>query len=166
MWIVIIIIVGVIVFASIKGNKSSNGSIEDASLLFSYFEMIRNSYYGGEQNCSILIGSPTVEYNGTVMLSGHLAAFVSKDNNLETAKAQALGMETRAVDGKYEHLFIVKKKFSKQTKKQVLQAIGNKIIQSYPNDLIKYDDSIPLLMIVTDIKDFIEAVERASSSNK
>lgn len=157
MWLIILIVIVVIVVIAAKnGSGSVTISPDDAVLLFSYYEMIRNNY----QNSSpIVIGSPVVDCNGTAVLSGFLAVFVTEDDNSGAARAQAIGMQTRERNGKFEHQFVIRKKFSKQAKRQLLQSVGAKIQETYRNDLLKYDDSIPMLVSMVDMKDFIEAIQ-------
>lgn len=159
MWIIVLII-ALIIVVNVKNNSgSSSASSNDVALLFSYYEMIRNNYHNESHSSSIIIGSPIVEYNGTSVLSSFLAVYVSEENNSGIAKAQALGMQTKARNGKFEHQFVIRKKYSKQDKKQLLQAVGYKIQEAYPNDLLNYDDSLPLLVSVVDMKNFFEMIQ-------
>ena len=121
--------------------------------------MVRNNYQNGSHSSSIIIGSSVVNYNGTTVLFGFLAVFVTEEDNSRAARAQAIGMQTRELNGKFEHQFVIRKKFSKQAKRQLLQVVGVKIQESYPNDLLKYDDSIPMLVSIVDMKDFIETIQ-------
>ena len=161
MWLVIILIILVVIIALARKNGTSGSdSAQDSALLFSYFEKVRNQYYGGERNCSIIVGSPIVEIDGTSVLSGHLTVYVSEEDNSGSFRAQALGMQTKFRDGKYEHHLIIRKKFSKQAKQQILQDVGIKIQQTYSNDFISYDPKLPMLMVLTDLKNFVEATQR------
>lgn len=160
MWLIILIVIVVIIVAVAKnGSGGGTASSEDAALLYSYYEMVRNNYQNGSRSSSIVIGSPVVDYNGTAVLSGFLAVFVTEEDNSGAARAQAIGMQTREHNGKFEHQFVIRKKFSKQAKRQLLQTVGAKIQEAYPNDLLKYDDSLPMLASIVDMKDFIEAIQ-------
>ena len=160
MWIIILIVIAIIIIsATNNGSNSGTASSDDTSLLFSYYEKIRNDYHNGSCSSSVIIGSPVVEYNGTSVLSGFLAVYVSEKDNSGAEKAQMLGMQTKTRDGKYEHQFVIRKKFSKQAKRQLLQDVCAKIQEAYPNDLLKYDDSLPLLMSTIDLKDFMEMLQ-------
>ena len=160
MWLIILLVIVVVVITIVKNGSGNNtASSNDVATLFSYYKTIRNDYHSGSRSSSVIIGSPIVEYNGTSVLSGFLAVYVSEDDNSGAARAQALGMQTKARDGKFEHQFVIRKKFSKQTKRQLLQAVGVKIQEAYPNDLLKYDDTLPLLVSVVDLKDFIEMLQ-------
>lgn len=162
MWIIILIIIAIIIIAAANsGSNSGTASSDDAALLFSYYKKIRNDYHNGSRSSSIIVGSPVVEYNGTSVLSGFLAVYVSEKDDSGAAKAKMLGMQTKTRDGKFEHQFVIRKKFSKQAKRQLLQAVGAKIQETYPNDLLKYNDSLPLLMSAIDLKDFMEMLQNA-----
>lgn len=163
MWIivVIIVIIAIIALANRSGSGGGTNSADDAALLFSYFEKIRSQYFDGARNCKIIIGSPIVDINGTSVLSGHLAAYVSEEDASNSDRAQALGMETKLRDGKYEYQYVIRKKFSKQAKQQILQEVGIRIQQTYSNDFITYDAKLPLLMVITDLKDFVEMTQKA-----
>lgn len=160
MWLFILIVIALIAISvAKKGNGGVKASSNDGALFFSYYEMVRNKYQNGSRSSSIVIGSPVVDYNGTAVLSGFLSVFVTEDDNSGAERAQAIGMQTRERNGKFEHQFVIRKRFSKQAKRQLLQYVGTLIQQSYPNDLLKYDDSIPMLVSIVDMKDFIEAIQ-------
>ena len=161
MRIIVIIVVVVVIIAILNKNGSSGiNSEEEAALLFSYFEKIRNQYYGGARNCHITIGSPVVDIDGTPVLSGHLAAYVTEDDS-NSGRAQAMEMETKIRDGKFENLFVIRKKFSRQAKQDILEKVGARIQQTYSNDFIVYDSDLPMLSVLTDLKDFVEMTQKA-----
>lgn len=133
---------------------------KEAETLFYYYERIRNGFHGGARNCMINVGPPLVEYNGTLIPSGFLAAYVSEDNNSNSGRAQSLSMETKMIKGKYEHRLVIRKKFSKSQKRDILQIVANRIQQLYPNDYISYDNSVPFLISLTDMRDFISSMQQ------
>lgn len=160
MWFVIILAIIVIVVFLVKGsNKGSSYSQEDVSLLFSYYEKIRNDYYNGSDGNSIIVGGPLIEYNNDYVVSSFLAVYVSEDNNAGAGRAEALGMQTKVRKDKFEHQFIVKKKLSKQAKRQIMQDLMRRIQEYYPNDLLSYDNSLPLLIAGIEMKDFMEMIQ-------
>lgn len=160
MWLIIlIIIIIVVIIMLVRKNSGGNVSSDDVNRLFVYYEKIRNNYHNGSRCSAIFLASPVVEYDGTPVLSGFLSVFVLEDDNSGDASAQAIGMESKERDGKFEHHFIIKKRFSKSVKRQLLQTVGAKIQEFYPNDLLNYDDSIPMLTSMVDMKDFIEAIQ-------
>ena len=133
---------------------------KEADTLFAFYEKIRNEYHGGIRNCIIHVGPPFVDYNGTLVASGFLAVYVSEDDNRNASYAQALGMQTKMTNGKFEHQFVIRKKFSTNQKREILQIVANRIQQTYYNDYLTYDRSVPFLISLTDMKDFVSSMQK------
>ena len=111
MWIIILIVTAIIIIVAVKAVATKgSASSDDSALLFSYYEAIRNNYYSESHYDPVYIASPLVEYNGTYVLSAFLAVYVSEEDDSGVEKAQALGMQTREIDGKFEHQFVIRKK--------------------------------------------------------
>ena len=133
---------------------------KEAETLFAYYEKVRNVYYGGSRNCMINVGPPFVEYNGTLVASGFLAVYVTEDDNHNAGCAQTLGMETRMKEGKFEHQFVIRKKFSTGQKREVLQIVAKKLQQVYGNDYFSFDKSVPFIISLTDMKDIVSSMQK------
>lgn len=131
----------------------------EADTLFSFYEKTRNEYHGGARNCMINVGPPFVEYDGTLVASGFLAVYVSEDDNRNAGYAQTIGMQTRMTQGKYEHQFVIRKKFSTNQKREILKIVAKRIEQTYSNDYLTYDKSVPFLIALTDMRDFVSSMQ-------
>lgn len=159
MWLVVAIVIIVVIIA-IAANANGNGSAspDNVALLFSHFEKVRNEYHGGKRNCRIVIGSPITEYNGTSILTAFLSVYVPEEDNSGAERARNLGMQSKFRDNKYEHHLVIREKFSKSAKQAIIQEVVRQIRQTYPNDFVTYDDKLPMSMVITDMKDFIETM--------
>lgn len=156
-WVIGIVVVIIIVVVIVKSGKNKPANLsQDMEKAFSYYEKIRNEYFNDKKSSVIVLGSPLVEYNGTYVPSVFFAVYVSDEDNSGAAKAQGMGMETKMQNEKYVHQFVIKNKYSKNNKIQMLQMLANKIEQKYPNDYLKADFSLPILMSAIDSKDYME----------
>ena len=162
-WVIGLVVIIMIIVAISKSRKNDTVNLaQDVESAFFYYEKIRNQYLNDRESSVIVLGTPFVEYNGTYVPSVFFAVYVSEEDNSGTTKANGMGMETRMQNNKYVHQFVIKNKYSKKNKIQMLQMLANKIGQEYPNDYLKADFSIPILMSAIDIKDFMEMVQNTT----
>lgn len=101
MWIIFIIVIAIIIFAFKSGSSGRANLNDDTASLFSYFKKIRNHYYNGVRNCSIIIGSPVIKIDGTSVLSDYLVIYVLEEDDSNVGHAKALGMQTKFRDKKF-----------------------------------------------------------------
>ena len=159
MWIIIVIIIVIIVIAVSNSKESSSStlsSVDVVTTLFGYYQRIRNEYIDDENKKTILIGSPVVEYNGTLVLSGFLSVGVREDDTSKNELAHSLGMDTKFIQEKYINELVIRQRFSKSNKIAIIEEVRKKIQEAYPNDQLNFDTSIPALFAMKDMKDVWE----------
>ena len=156
---IIIVFVVIAVANSKKNTPPSPSSIDIVTIMFNYYQRIRNEYIDDENKKTIIIGSPVIEYNGTLVLSGFLSLCVREDDTSKSGLAQSLGMDTKFIQGKYVHELVIRQSFSKSNKISIIEAVGKRIQEVYPNDQLNWDKSIPALFAIKDMKDVWESFQ-------
>jgi len=65
-------------------------------------------------------------------------------------------MDTKFIQEKYINELVIRQRFSKSNKIAIIEAVGKKIQEAYPNDQLNFDTSIPALFAMKDMKDVWE----------
>ena len=152
---IIIVVVVVIIKKKNEGTNVTGGSYDaELTRLEGFYSTIR-------QNLNNLGGGVISVNTYFFMLNGRVdssSAFLSVGvrNVTNTALAQQLGMEVANLNGEIECRFVLRKKFSTSTKRVILSELGGRLAEKYPNDVLKYDNSIPALLCMVDVKNIMD----------
>ena len=87
-------------------------------------------------------------------MSSFLSVSVSEKDARNSERAAKLGMDTKYVNGEYVYEFVIRKKFSGRKKRVIIETVGDLIRDAYPNDMVKYNKSIPAVFAAKDINIF------------
>lgn len=154
--VIIIVIVVVIKRKNDAKNVAnvSNGKYDaELAKLENYYSIIRENADGLGVGV-ICISTYFFVLDGRVDSSSSFLA-VSVRNVANIALAKQLGMDVANLNGELEYRFILKGKFGISTKRAILSEMSNRIAEKYPNDVLKYDNSIPALFCSIDVKNIM-----------
>ena len=159
LFIILAIVLIVIIKKNIDKKKVASGDYDSAiSQLVGYYDITRSNLEALGANI-ISISTYWFETDGKADSSSSFMSVCVREGTNDSL-ADSLGMNVSMIEGKVNYQFVVKGRFSKTTKCEIIKKVAERLRKNYSDDVIEIDESIPALFAMVNSRRMYEMLSK------
>lgn len=159
LFIIILIALIVIIKKNIDKKKVDSGNYDHAiAQLTGYYDTTRSNLEALGASV-ISISTYWFESEGKAdSSSSYMSVCVREGTN--DSLANSLGMNVSMIEGKMNYQFVLKGKYSRTVKREIIKKLAESLRNIYPDDVFEIDESIPALFAMVNSRRMYEMLGR------